>query len=83
MDDIFVVVVSQTTTQLLIIHLGFVLANSPSTRHLVRVGEFELPAVASPRYETLARFVCQQLQQELPQLDGARTCEARATTYSD
>ena len=56
--------------KLLVVHLGFVLADSPAPGHLVRVGEFELPAVASPGDEVLARLVRQLLQEELPQLDG-------------
>ena len=47
--------------------------------HLIRVGELELPAVAGPRYELLARLVGQQLQQELPQLDRARALETATT----
>lgn len=33
-DDVFVVVVSQTTTQLLIVHLGLVLPPTPQQGHL-------------------------------------------------
>ena len=32
--DVFIVVVAQTTTQLLIVHLGFVLPPTPQQRHL-------------------------------------------------
>ncbi len=38
--------------------------------HLVRVGELEFPGVASPGDEGGARLVGEELQQELPQLDG-------------
>ena len=44
--------------------------------HLVRVGELELPAVAGPGDELLAALVGEELQQELPQLDGARALVA-------
>ena len=47
--------------------------------HLIRISELELPAVAGPRYELLARLVGQQLQQELPQLDRARALETVTT----
>ena len=47
--------------------------------HLIRIRELELPAVAGPRYELLARLVGQQLQQELPQLDRARALETATT----
>ena len=75
-DDVFVVVVAETATEFLVVHLGLVLADAPTARHLVRVGEFELPAVAGPRDKVLATLVGQQFQKELPQLDGARTGEA-------
>ena len=45
--------------------------------HLVRVCEFELPAVPGPGDELLAGLVCEELQQELPQLDGAGALVAR------
>ncbi len=44
--------------------------------HLVGVGEFELPAVSGPADDVLTARVGQQLQQELPQLNGATSCEA-------
>ena len=44
--------------------------------HLIRVGELELPAVAGPGDELLAALVGEKLQQELPQLDGARALVA-------
>lgn len=34
MNDVLVVVVAQTTTQLLVVHFRLVLANAPSTGHL-------------------------------------------------
>ena len=75
MDDVLIVIVSETSRQLLVIHLGFILPESPPSRHLVRVGQFELPAVAGPGDEVLAGLVGEELQQELPQLDGARALE--------
>ena len=47
------------------------------TAHLVRVCEFELPAVPGPGDELLAGLVREELQQELPQLDGAGALVAR------
>ena len=91
-DDVLVVIISERAGQLLVVHLGLVLPNSPPPGHLVRIGHLELPAVAGPDDEVLARLVRQQLQQELPQLgtrksncgkerciylDGSRSCEAR------
>lgn len=45
-----------------------------ATSHLIWVGKLELPAVACPADEGLARLVGQQLQEKLPQLDGAAAC---------
>lgn len=47
--------------------------------YLIRVGELELPAISRPGDEALTGLVCQQLQQELPQLDGARACKCKQT----
>lgn len=74
MDYVLVVVVAEAARQLLVVHLGLVLADAPASGHLVRVGQLELPTVAGPGDERLAGFVRQELQQELPQLDGARAC---------
>lgn len=45
-----------------------------TTSHLIWVRKLELPAVACPADEGLARLVGQQLQEKLPQLDGAAAC---------
>ena len=70
--------VPEASRELLVVHLGLVLPHAPAPGHLVGVRHLELPAVASPPDEVLARLVRQQLQQELPQLDGTRTGEAGA-----
>ena len=75
MDDVLIVIVSETPRQLLVIHLWFILPESPASGHLVRVGQLELPAVAGPGDEVLAGLVGEELQQELPQLDGPRALE--------
>lgn len=74
-DNVFVVVVAQTATQLLVVHLGLVLAHTPASRHLVGVAKTELPIAARPRDVVLARRVQQQLQQKLPQLDWTAACK--------
>ena len=56
-DDVLVVVIPQTTAQLLVVHLWFVLPLAPASGHLVRVRHLELPAVAGPGDEVLAGFV--------------------------
>lgn len=70
-NDVFIVVVAQASTQFLIVHLGLVFAHSPATSYFVRVGQLELPAVSCPADESLARLVCEKFQEKLPQLDGA------------
>ena len=78
---VFVVVVAQSARQLLIIHLGFVLPDTPASSHLIRIGQLKLPAIARPRDEALARLVRKQFQQKLPKLDGAGTGEARTAPW--
>ena len=82
MNDVLVVVVTQTSRQLLIVHLGLVFADAPSSCHLIRVRELELPAVTCPRDEVLTRLVRQLLQQELPQLDWSTPCADRQQSTS-
>ena len=50
--------------------LGLVLPDAPPPGHLIGVSHLEFPAVPGPRDEMLAALVRQQLQEELPQLDG-------------
>ena len=75
-NDVLVVVISETSGEFLVVHLRFVLPDAPPPRHLVRVRHLELPAVSGPADEGLAGLVRQELQQELPQLDGPRAREA-------
>ena len=42
--------------------------------YLIGVGQLELPAVARPAYAGLAAAVGQELQEELPELNGATAC---------
>jgi hypothetical protein len=53
-DYVLVVIVSQSTTQFLIVHFGFVLADSPTACHLIRICQLELPAITRPGNEALA-----------------------------
>jgi len=70
-DNVLIIVVAEAAGQLLIVHFWLVLPDAPPPRHLVRVYHLELPAIARPGNEALARLVREQLQQELPQLDGS------------
>lgn len=56
-DDILVIVVTQATAQLLIIHLRLVFSFAPPSSNLIWVRKLELPAVACPADEGLARLV--------------------------
>ena len=80
-DDVLVVVVPQAPGQLLVVHLGLVLAQTPPPRHLVRVAQLELPAVAGPGDERVRLPVRQQLEQELPELDRAGALVAGEQTW--
>ena len=70
-DDVLVVVVAQAAAQLLVVHLGFVLAGAPAAGDLLGVDELELPLTTGPRDAVLTVSVREQLKQKLPQLDGA------------
>lgn len=65
-DYVLVVIVAKSPRQLLVVHLGLVLANPPSPGHLIGIGQFELPTVARPGDERLTRLVRQQFQEKLP-----------------
>jgi len=69
MNDIFVIVIPEPSAQFFIIHLGFILALAPPLGHLVWIDQFELPTIARPADEGLARLFSEELEKELPQLD--------------
>ena len=73
--DVLVIVVAQSTAQLVIVHVGLALALTPTLRHLDWVGHLELTVVALPGDDAGIALVRKQLQQELPQLDLPRTWE--------
>lgn len=64
-----VVVVAQGSAQLVVIHVGFVLAESPQFGHFFCLEELEFTIVGRPADQMLVFLVQQQLQQELPQRD--------------
>ena len=70
-DDVLVVIISHCSGHFLIVHLWFIFPQSPSHSHLIRVIHFELPSVPGPGDDVDTRLVCEELQQELPELDGA------------
>ena len=74
MYDVLVVVITNPSTQLLVVHLWFVLTSTPELGNLVRVSHLELPSVTRPSDTTVARTIREQFQKELPQLDRSVTC---------
>lgn len=70
--DVLVIVVAQSTAELVIVHVGLALALAPTLRHLVWVGHLELTIGALPCDDAGIVLVGQQLKQELPQLDLPR-----------
>ena len=64
-----IIVIPESTAQLLVVHRGFVFSPAPLLRHLLRVIQFELTIVSNPHDEMAAAFLGEQLQKELPQLD--------------
>jgi len=77
-DNVLVVIITKTPRQLLVIHLWLVFPDAPSSSNLVRIRHFKLPAIACPADEVLACFVCEQLEQKLPELNWSTAREARA-----
>lgn len=47
--NVLVIVISEGSTQLVVIHVGFTFAFSPAPGHLIGVGHLELPIGAFPR----------------------------------
>lgn len=78
---VLVIIIPKTATKFFVVHLGLVLADTPSARHLVGVSQFEFPFVARPGYERLTSTIGQQFQQELPQLYGSTAGKTRAAVY--
>lgn len=66
-----IVVVTQGSAQLIIVHVGLVLAQPPKLSHLFGLQQLELAIIGRPADEVLVTLVEQQLQQELPECDRA------------
>jgi len=47
-NDVLVVVVAKSATQLFVVHLRLLLTGAPATSDLIWIAEAELPAVARP-----------------------------------
>ena len=57
LDDVLIIVISEATGQLFVVHLGLIFSYSPSTGNFVGVGHFKFPIAAGPRDAALSRFV--------------------------
>lgn len=62
-----VVVVTQGSAQLVVVHAGFVLASTPQLGHLLGLQQLELAVLIGPADELFVSRFQQQLKQELPQ----------------
>lgn len=71
LHDILVVVVPKRPTELVVVHVGLALPLAPLARHLVRVEQLELAIATLPADARGVCLICEQLEQELPQLDLA------------
>lgn len=71
------------SAELLVIHSGLVLALAPLLSDQLRLVEFELALLSHPGNAVSGVLVCQQLEQELPQLDLTVVAwEQRNTAFS-
>lgn len=78
-----VVVVAQSSAQFIVIHIRFVLPQTPKLGHLLRLEQLELAVIRRPADQVLMALVQQQLQQELPQRDGTlHVCHKHAHTHT-
>lgn len=68
-DDALVVIVSKSTAELVVVHVGLVLLEPPESGHLLGVDELELAIllVRGPGDDVLEVLGSQELEQELPQ----------------
>lgn len=69
LDDVLVIIVSQGSAQLIIVHICFVFSESPQLGHFFCFEELEFTIVRGPADQMLMFLIQQQLQQELPQRD--------------
>lgn len=73
-----VIIVSQGSAQLIIVHICFVFSESPQLGHFFCFEELEFTIVRGPADQMLMFLIQQQLQQELPQRDCTlHTCGER------
>ena len=72
--DVLVVIVSQSSAKLVVVHVGFVFALTPLSGDFVGIHEFEFAVGAFPRDASGVLGVGQELEEELPQLNLSAAC---------
>ena len=76
--DEFVVIIAQSASHLVVVHVGAVLPLAPATGDLFRIQHPEFSARSLPAdTRAVVLRVCQHLQKELPQLDLAGSWRQR------
>lgn len=76
--NVLIIVVSEGSAQLVIIHIGLAFAFSPAPCHFIRVRHLEFPIGPFPCDTAGVGTVRQQLEEELPQLDLPTPCKKQA-----
>lgn len=71
-QNALVIVIAQGPAQLVVVHLGFALADPPESGHLIRVLDDKFPVVSLPGDDALVLLFPKQLQDKVPQLDLPR-----------
>lgn len=72
--DVLVVIVSQSSAKLVVVHVGFVFALAPLSGDFVGIHEFEFAVGAFPSDASGVLGVGQELEEELPQLNLSAAC---------
>lgn len=72
--DVFVVIISQSSAKLVVVHVGLVFALAPLSGDLVGIHELEFAVGAFPSDASRVLGVGQELEEELPQLDLSAAC---------
>ena len=67
--NLFVIVIPNGTTQLVIVHVGFSLPDAPEHGYSFRVKELELSIVANPSDDVRVLLFLKELVEKLPKLN--------------
>lgn len=67
--DVFVVIISESSTEFVIIHIRFAFSLSPTSCNFVRICQLEFAVGSFPSDAGRVGAIRQQFQQELPQLN--------------